>query len=81
MGPGEASCEFHPWEHTATALEDALRFGYAARLRYAAEYPMWGDALESRLRLDWEAMFPDRRDEWKSDVEAMRFAWHHDPEN
>ena len=57
-------------------VEEALRFGSVARLRYEPEYPMWGDALESRLRLDWEAMFPDRRGNWKSDVAPIHFAWH-----
>ena len=34
-------------------LEQAFRFGYAARTRYQDQYPTWNDDLDARLRSDY----------------------------
>lgn len=36
-------------------VEGPMAFGYGAREQYGSQYAQWDDALEARLRGDWEA--------------------------
>jgi hypothetical protein len=56
-------------------LESAHRFGYAARLEYGAEHPVWDEALETLLKQDWERVAPARQQTWPQDRAAIRYAW------
>lgn len=37
--------------------EQAFRFGYTAQQRYSGEYPTWNDALDARLRGEYEGSY------------------------
>jgi hypothetical protein len=60
---------------TYEEVEPAFRFGYGARVIYGEEYLYWDDALEARLKIEWEAIEPARKQTWMQDVAAMRFGW------
>jgi hypothetical protein len=56
-------------------LEPYYRFGYGARGYYSHEYSEWTSALEKQLQNDWLALHPERADQWKSDLRAIRYGW------
>ena len=42
--------------------EQAFRFGYTARSRYAADHPTWNDDLDARLRSEYDGDYDTDRD-------------------
>jgi hypothetical protein len=59
-------------------MEPAYRFGHGARSYYSADHSVWDDALEAKLRGDWEQVAPERKQTWMQDRAAIRYGWDYD---
>ena len=61
--------------------EPAHRFGYGAYAHYGGDYDEWDDELEARLKSDWEATYPARKQYWSQDRDGIRYAWDYGADN
>ena len=61
------------WEEA----EYPIGYGYTARQRYGKEYPSWNDAIEQRLRSDWEAKNKKAEHAWIQVKTLVRYGYEH----
>ena len=66
---------------TYEEAEPAYRYGFGARSKYGAEYPEWGDELETHLKGEWEEIAPARRQTWMQDRAIIRRGWDYEEED
>lgn len=62
-------------------IEPAHRFGFGARTHYRSQYPEWNDEAETRLKKDWNELYPARANRWDEDRDAIRYGWDYDVED
>jgi hypothetical protein len=64
-----------PYQPNYEDFEPAYRFGFGARRHYGSTYPAWDDQLETQLRSDWMATYPDAEYDWNRYRSHIRRGW------